>query len=63
MSNTALLQCECGCAKFEVVKEVSVTKFFDGEYKKGEGFTERIPTFFTECLKLRCINCSKFYKD
>lgn len=60
-NNVSLMTCECGCTQFELVEIVEVLKFFDGEYKGG--FTERKPTFFTTLLKLKCISCSKLYKE
>jgi uncharacterized Zn finger protein len=63
-SNIKLIECEsCGHSAFELIRIVEVTQFFEREYKKEEGFTERIPNFFSERYKLRCANCGVLFKE
>lgn len=61
-NNIALIRCgNCDHSEFELIKIVEITQFFEGEYK--DGFTERIPNFFSESYKLRCFNCGVLFKS
>lgn len=59
-STPNLITCKCGSTNWELERSFQFANFWEKEYDKEKGFTEREPGFISKTVKLKCVSCSKY---